>query len=42
MTGAQYWLKLKLPYQLQDLSMEELTALRIMIQKAFNAGRKSK
>ena len=41
MTGAQYWLKLKLPYQLENLTMEELTALRKLVSKAYNQGRKN-
>lgn len=40
MTSTQYWLKLKLPYQFDELNMEQLTALRRMVQKAFNEGKK--
>ena len=40
MNSAQYWVKIKLPYELMDLSMKELTAVRLLVQKAFNAGKK--
>ena len=40
MTSTQYWTKLKLPFELDDLDMRQLAALRRMVQQAFNAGKK--
>ena len=41
MNFAQYWVKIKLPLELTELNMKQLTALRRMVQKAFNEGKKS-
>lgn len=40
-TAAQYWIKTKLPVEFHDLNMKQLTALRRMVQSAFNAGKKN-
>ena len=39
--SAQYWVKIKLPIELTELKMKQLTELRRMVQKAFNEGKKS-
>lgn len=41
MNAPQYWVKLKLPAELIELNMKQLTALRRMIYKSFNEGKKS-
>ena len=41
MNSAQYWVKLKLPIELIELNMKQLTALRRMVHNAFNEGKKS-
>jgi hypothetical protein len=38
--SSQYWLKQKLPSEFDSLNMKQLTALRRMVQKAFNTGKK--
>jgi hypothetical protein len=38
--SSQYWLKQKLPAEFDSLNMKQLTALRRMVQKAFNTGKK--
>lgn len=40
-SSAQYWTKLKLPIVFDELNMQQLSALRIMVQKAFNEGKKN-
>lgn len=40
MNSAQYWIKLRLPYELEELNMRQLTALRKMVQNAFTAGKR--
>lgn len=39
MNSAQYWIKLRLPYELDGLTMQQLTALRKLVQGAFTAGK---
>ena len=41
MNSAQYWVKINLPLELIELNMKQLTALRRMVQKAFNEGKKN-
>ena len=38
--STKYWMALKLPCELSGLSMQQLTALRKMVQSAYTAGRK--
>ena len=40
-TSTQYWAKIRLPLVFDELNMQQLTALRLMVQKAFNEGKKS-
>lgn len=40
MNSVQYWVKIKLPVELFGLRMKQLTALRKLVQAAFNAGKK--
>lgn len=40
MNSTQYWMKLKLPLVFDNLNMQQLTALRRMVQQAFNEGKK--
>lgn len=39
-SATQYWIDLELPGCMTNLTMTQLTALRKMIVKAYNAGRK--
>lgn len=41
-SGAKYWMALKLPGEFENLTMLQLTALRKIVMKAYEAGRKSK
>lgn len=41
LSATKYWLKVELPGELTDLSMQQLTALRKMVVKAFNEGKKN-
>lgn len=41
-SATKYWLDVELPGELSDLSMMQLTALRKMVVKAFNEGKKAK
>ena len=41
MNSAQYWTKLELPLVFDELNMQQLFALRIMVQKAFNEWKKN-
>ena len=41
MTSSEYWWKLKLPYEFDDMTMSQLNALRRIVQQAFNAGKKT-
>lgn len=41
-SATKYWIGLELPTELCSLSMRQLTALRKMVTKAFNEGRKEK
>lgn len=41
-SGAKYWMQLELPGELINLNMQQLTALRKMVMKAYEAGRRSK
>lgn len=38
-SAARYWTKIKLPPEFESLNMKQLTALRRMVQQAFNAGK---
>lgn len=40
MTFAEYWKNAKLPTELPNLTMKQLSVLRSMILKAYNAGKK--
>lgn len=40
-SATRYWLDLELPAQLSGLSMSQLTAVRKLVVKAYNAGRKA-
>lgn len=40
-SATKYWLDVELPGELCDLSMQQLTALRKMVVKAFNEGKKA-
>ena len=39
-SSNQYWAKIRLPLVFDELNMQQLTALRLMVQKAFNEGKK--
>lgn len=41
-SGAKYWMQLELPGEFANLNMQQLTALRKMVMKAYEAGRRSK
>lgn len=41
-SATKYWIKVELPPELCELNMRQLTALRKMVTKAYNAGRKGK
>lgn len=41
-SAAKYWIGLELPPELCQLNMRQLTALRKMVTRAYNAGRKEK
>lgn len=39
-SAAKYWIDIELPGELINLNMQQLTALRKMVTKAFNEGKK--
>lgn len=41
-TATKYWMDLNLPCELSGLSMTQLTAVRKLVVKAYNDGRKAK
>lgn len=41
-SSAKYWMKLELPGEFENLTMLQLTALRKIVMKAYEAGRRSK
>lgn len=38
--STAHWAKVRLPHELEGLSMAQITAVRKMVQAAFTAGRK--
>ena len=41
-SSTKYWMALELPGEFANLNMQQLTALRRMVMKAYDAGRKTK
>lgn len=41
-SAAKYWMALELPGEFANLNMQQLTALRRMVMKAYDAGKKAK